>query len=185
MTISPTIDYDLMLSLNGDLGAFMDNFMWCSSSKLATVPLSLFALIVITRRYGWKQLLISAVIIGLMILVADQTCNFFKDNVSRLRPTRTPELEGLLHTVNGYMGGTYGTVSAHAANSIAVLGFCALVVSNQIYTLLTVLTCIAICYSRIYLGVHFPLDIMWGTILGCTIAYIAYRIFKSFTPKAN
>lgn len=183
MTISPTIDHDLMLLLNGDMGRFMDNFMWYSSSKLATVPLALFALIMIFRRYGWKQLLIAAVLIGLMILIADQTCNFFKDNISRLRPTRTPELEGLIHTVNGYLGGTYGTVSAHAANSIAVLGFCALVISNRIYTILTILTCIAICYSRIYLGVHFPLDIMWGTILGCTIAYAAYRFFNRTNKK--
>lgn len=183
MSISPTIDYDLMLSLNGDMGAFMDNFMWCSSSKLATVPLALFALIVIYRRYGWKQLLIAVGLIAVMILIADQTCNLFKDNLSRLRPTRTPELDGLIHTVNGYRGGMYGTVSAHAANSIAVLGFCALVISNRIYTILTVITCIAICYSRIYLGVHFPLDIMWGTMLGCAIAYIAYLIFNRTMQK--
>lgn len=183
MTISPTIDYSLMLALNGDMGTFMDSAMWCCSSKLATVPLAGFALVVIYRRYGWRGLLISAVTIGLMILVADQTCNLFKDNLSRLRPTRTPELDGLIHIVNDYRGGTYGTVSAHAANSIAVLGFCALVVGNRIYTSLAVICCIAICYSRIYLGVHFPLDIMWGTILGSAIAYTAYQIFRRITIK--
>lgn len=183
MTISPTIDHDLMLLLNGDMGSVMDTFMWYCSSKLAVVPFVLYALFVVYRRYGWKQLLLVMCIIGLLILVADQTCNLFKDNLSRLRPTHTAALEGMIHIVNDYRGGQFGTVSAHAACSFSVLGFCALLVSNRIYTTILVIVCLLIVYSRIYLGVHFPLDIMWGTILGCFVAFIGAEVFKNLSRR--
>lgn len=166
-----------MLALNGDLGVFVDNLMWCFSSKIATLPLVLFALWSFYKRGGVKQLLIAILFIALIILFADQTCQFFKHNLSRLRPTHEPLLEGLINTVNGYSGGLYGTVSAHAANSVAVLGFCAVFIGKRWYWILSVLLAFTICYSRIYLGVHYPLDIFWGILLGVFTAIIASKLF--------
>ncbi|MFI3320993.1 MAG: phosphatase PAP2 family protein [Rikenellaceae bacterium] len=178
MNISPTIDHNLMLALNGDLGSFADSLMWVSSSKLAIVPLVLYALYLFYRRYGVKNMIFALIIIALMVAVADQTSQFFKLNLSRLRPSREPLLEGLIHTVNGYKGGMYGTVSAHAANSIAVLGMCAYFVSKKWYTTLSILLSLIICYSRIYLGVHYPLDILWGMLLGSITAILGVIAFK-------
>ena len=166
-----------MLALNGDLGVFVDNLMWCFSSKIATLPLVLFALWSFYKRGGAKQLLIAILFIALMVLFADQVALFFKQNFTRLRPAREPLLEGLIHTVNGYKGGMYGAVSAHAANSVAVLGFCAVFIAKRWYWILSILLALAICYSRIYLGVHYPLDILWGILLGIFTAILASKLF--------
>lgn len=178
MTISPTIDHSLMLALNGDLGVFVDNLMWYSSSKIATLPLVLFALYFVYKRGGFKQLFLAIVFLVLIIIFADQICNLFKHNLSRLRPTYEPMLEGLIHTVNGYRGGLYGTLSAHAANSVAVLGFCSLIISKRWYWILSIIFVFFICYSRIYLGVHYPLDILWGVLLGLFTAFSAFKIYS-------
>ena len=177
MDITTTLDHGLFLCLNGPLGAAADNIMWILSSKLATVPLALYALYSIYRRYGIKNMFVALAVIGLIILCADQGSQFFKYNMSRLRPTHEPLLEGLVHNVNEYRGGSYGTVSAHAANSFGILTFCALILKRRWFTYTAIILCVAISYSRIYLGVHYPLDILWGTILGVISAFVGAKIF--------
>lgn len=178
MTISPTIDHSLMLALNCNLGSVADQTMWILSSKAACVPLAIYALWVAYKHHGFKNVAVCVVIIALMVLFADQISQFFKYNFSRLRPTHDPQLEGMIHTVKGYKGGLYGTVSAHAANSFAVIIFCATIVRQRWFLITGIVLCLAICYSRIYLGVHFPLDIFWGTMLGLIAAYGGVRLKK-------
>lgn len=182
MTISPTIDHSLMLTLNGNLGAVADQIMWILSSKAACAPLAIYALWMSYKKHGIKNLAAVVVVIAIMILFADQISQLFKYNLSRLRPTHEPQLEGLIHTVNGYKGGLYGTVSAHAANSFAVILFCSSIVKRRWFLITGIALCIAICCSRIYLGVHYPLDILWGTILGCITAYGGIKL-KRYIDK--
>lgn len=183
MNISPTLDHNLMLFLNNDLGTTVDSIMWIASSKLATVPLALYTLYVLYRKYGVRNMLFSLVVIALMILFADQVSQFFKLNLSRLRPSHEPLLEGMLHSVNGYFGGKYGTVSAHAANSCALLAFCSYFVSRKWFSTLSVIVTLTICYSRIYLGVHYPLDILWGLILGAITAFGGVKLYSYLLCK--
>ena len=172
------LDTELFLDLNGSWGPGWDNFFFAVSGKLIWFPLYLLILFIIYRRYGWKTMLASLVFIGLSVVVVDHVCNLFKDGLEKFRPTYTPGLEGLVHTVNGYRGAPYGTVSAHAATTACIAVFSALVIRKNIYSLLIPLWVLLVSYSRIYLGVHFPADILFGLIAGTLTAVGAYALFR-------
>ena len=175
--MEPTIDHTLFLALNFDGGPFWDNFFRLASGKLTWVPLYLVVLWLMVRRVGWRNMLIAFGFIVLTVVLADQIANFFKHFTPRLRPTHNPDLTGLVHTVGGYRGGLYGTVSAHAATVFAIALFSASIIRSCLYFVLIILWAFIVSYSRIYLGVHFPLDILWGTLTGTILALIALRIY--------
>ena len=175
-------DRNLFLLLNGDGGSFMDACMAAFSSKLMLVPIGLLALWMIWRKEGWRRLLLAIGCIALIVLFADQISGFFKHNLPKFRPTHDPLLAGMVHTVNGYKGGLYGTVSAHAANSFGVSLFAALLVHKRWFSWIIFICCLLIVYSRIYLGVHFPLDIFFGTLLGLLTGYLFYLLYKKLEP---
>ena len=181
MQITPdfNLDTELFLDLNGPWGTGWDSFFYAMSGKLIWIPLYLLILFIIYRRWGWKAMLISLAFIGLSVGVVDQVCNLFKDGIEKLRPTHTPAIEHMVHTVNGYRGGMYGTFSAHAATTACIATFSALVIRKKIFTILIPLWVILVSYSRIYLGVHFPADIMFGMLTGVLTGIGAYLIFKS------
>jgi undecaprenyl-diphosphatase len=97
-----------------------------------------------------------------------------KDLIARPRPTRVPELEGVLHLVNGYRSGQYGFVSSHAANTMACALLFSLIWRKKITTVGMMLWVAANCYSRMYLGVHYPTDILGGLIVGSLVAVVAF-----------
>jgi len=113
-----------------------------------------------------------------MILVSDQFSNLFKEWIARPRPTHEPGLSGV-HTVYGYTGGMNGFYSAHASNTMAIAIFLIFLMKNKYKTLTIVLFLWALFmgYTRIYLGVHYPGDIMAGFIMGGLIGYGTYRLF--------
>ena len=119
------------------------------------------------------------VMLGLAVGVADFIASgILKDLVARPRPTRVPELEGVLHLVNGYKSGTYGFVSSHAANTMALALLFSLIWRNKIATIGMMLWVAANCYSRMYLGVHYPTDILGGLIVGSLVAVLAYWVLR-------
>lgn len=166
------IDQQLFLALNFDGGPVWDVFFWIITSKIIWLPLYLLIMWMIYRKVGFKRMLIAALVIGAMIGLIDQTCNFFKDFTPSLRPSHTPELEGRVHTIFNYWGGRSGTVSAHTAISFGIAIFSALMIRNRVFAVIIMLWAVLVAYSRVYSGMHYPMDLFFGAITGMTWALL-------------
>ena len=160
------IDQDLLLAINGMHSPYFDSFMWLMSRAWAYVLLALVFLY-LAYRQGWKQMLLILVAVALTITLADQiSSGLLKPLVQRFRPTHTEEIANLIHVVNGYRGGRYGFVSSHAANSFGAAVLLALLFRNRGLTTVLIVWASIVSYSRMYLGVHYPGDIICGAAVG-------------------
>jgi undecaprenyl-diphosphatase len=142
---------------------------------------------VFVKTYG-KQSIWMIIALILCVTVADKIASgVLKETVCRLRPSQNPDLDGLIHLVNGYRSGLYGFASSHAANSFALAALSALFLRNKFFVCLVTIWAVINCYSRMYLGVHYPLDILAGAFIGTIISFLIYfiykKIFKNFEPK--
>jgi len=173
------------LALNGDLGHVADVFFWIISRPLTWVPLYVFLGWMLYRKLGWRKMLVACAMIILAVVVADQVANLFKYGVGKLRPTHNPALEGLVHTVRGYRGGLYGTISAHAASSAAVALFFSLFFRRWWVWAVLFFWAAAVSYSRIYLGVHYPADILFGAVDGIFWAWLGYRGYRLIAARLD
>ena len=187
------IDTELLLAINGWHAPWADRLMWIISAKATWIPLYLLLVGLLVWRYRkpamtnvkWLQKVPACVVIiaviGLAVGAADFIASgILKDLVARPRPTRVPELEGVLHLVNGYKSGQYGFVSSHAANTMVLALLFSLIWRNKIATVGLMLWVAANCYSRMYLGVHYPLDILGGLMVGILVAVGAFVLLKKF-----
>ncbi len=175
------LDWDkaTFLALHGDMGTFADSVFWVASGKLTWVPLYLIILWFMYRKWGWKTMLTAGVFIALAVIFADQICNVFKYTVKKFRPTHTPGLEDMVHIVNGYRGGLYGTFSAHAATCFSIAIFTSKFFRNNVFTIFIYLWAAFVAYSRIYLGAHYPLDLIYGASTGLLVGFGMYKLFVS------
>jgi len=173
------------LALNTDLGPAADSFFRTMSISWVWVPLYLFLIWMLWRKLGWRRMLAAVALIILAVIVADQVANIFKYGVQKLRPTHNPDLEGLVHTVRGYRGGLYGTVSAHAASAAAVALFVSLIFRRWWVWAALFVWAATVSYSRIYLGVHYPADILFGAIDGAFWAFLGYRLYLSIAARLD
>jgi undecaprenyl-diphosphatase len=129
--------------------------------------LLLLALFWVLLRQNHRHALLMLAMIALTVLIADQmSSGLIKQLVQRLRPTHDPALESAIHVINGYRGGMYGFVSSHASNFVASSTIMALVMRHRAVTLSLTVWTLMQCYSRVYLGVHYPGDIMGGILIG-------------------
>ena len=185
------IDTEVLLAINGWHSPWADILMWIISAKTTWIPLYLLLVGLLVWRYRkpamtnvkWLQrvpaCVVMIVVIGLAVGAADFIASgILKDLVARPRPTRVPELEGVLHLVRGYRSGQYGFVSSHAANTMAVALLFSLIWRNKIATVGLMLWVAANCYSRMYLGVHYPLDILGGLMVGALVALLAFALLR-------
>ena len=186
------IDTEILLAINGWHAPWADTLMWIISAKETWIPLYLLLIGLLVWRYRqpsttrvkWMQkvpaCVLMIIVIGLAVGAADFIASgILKDWVARPRPSRVPELEGVLHFVNGYKSGKYGFVSSHAANTMACGLLFSLIWRKKITTCGLMLWVAANCYSRMYLGVHYPLDILGGLIVGALVARAAFVLLKS------
>ena len=176
MTTYDKIDRALLLALNFDGGPFLDTFFYAVSNHLFFIPVGVLAIWMMCRTMGWRRALPAVAIVILGVIAADQVCNLAKYGMSKLRPTHNPDLAGLVHIVKGYVGGPYGTFSAHAATVFAMATATSPLVRKRWYTLVIFLWAVAVCYSRIYLGVHYLTDLIYGAMMGVCFGLICLAV---------
>ena len=170
-------DKYLMLLLNYDGGYLQDCFWQFMSSRLLWVVPSLLFIIYAFKHFNRAEAIGMIIAMAVTVTLCDQvSSNVIKPLVARFRPSHAPELEGMLHLVNGYRGGIYGFVSSHAANSFGAVTLATLIIHRRWATCLSTALALCVCYSRVYLGVHYPADIICGGMLGVFIGFCVYRI---------
>ena len=204
-------DHNLFLALNFDGGPFMDRLMLTVSGTAMWLPLYALILWLVWRRGGWRGVIVFTVLMIAALAHADMVSGMFKSNgvlggllpgfEPRWRPMFTPSLEGLeiapdslralrmagtpgdwtVHVPVEAVSGRYGTVSAHAATIVALTVLSAAAIRRRWFTALMLFCTVLICYSRIYLGKHFPMDLVWGTLVGAALGWAAYLAYRTLS----
>lgn len=148
------------------------------------LPMILTLLYMLYMKKGWRKMLTVLLAVAVVILIADQvSASIIKPLVGRLRPSRNPDLQATIHLVNGYNGGKFGFVSSHAANCFGIATLLALLFKNRAFSWFMIAWASLMCYSRIYLGVHYPGDIACGAVLGVAAAALVYYLAKLLKKK--
>jgi len=176
------IDRQLFIYLNGLHTTWLDPIMYYASKKFFWIPFYALLLWFCYKHYGWKTTLVILLFIAVLITMSDQISGFLKKTTQRLRPVRDEELEGIVHFVKGRTGGRYGFVSGHASNSFALAVFVIHILKHKVKYIIPVMIGWAglKSYSRIYLGAHFPGDILGGILLGLVCAFFIVKVWDYF-----
>ena len=173
------LDGQLLLLINNHNSAFTDNFFYSYSGKWVWVALYAALIAYCIIRWRSKGLWVVLALIVSVVLADQISSHLIKPLVCRLRPTHDLSLSQYVHLVNGYRGGLYGFVSSHAANSFAIALLIHLIAREKtVSATMFIWACINV-YSRMYLGVHYPGDIICGTIIGLLVAVATYLPIRS------
>lgn len=187
------IDQAWLLWINAQHSSWADVLMWYISSRWLWIPLYIGIAALIWWRFGWRRALWIIAIMGCAVGLADWLTTLMKHTICRPRPTHEPALEGMIHIVNGYTGGQYGFPSSHASNTCVVALLFSLIwtrpepiaarkISHASWAWLLWIWVALNCYSRMYLGVHYPGDIAVGLIVGAAVAAGAYALCRVSPP---
>ncbi len=185
------LDRQWLLAVNGSWGSGWDIFWLTISQGWCWIPLYIAIIWFTWKKFGWREMLTAVAVVVVALALADQTANFFKTHMPKLRPSHDPRISDMVHTVwncykpggGYYKGGWHGTVSGHAATSMAIALTSAGICRNRWISIAAGAYVVLTCYSRMYLGVHFPLDIIFGLIAGTLIGLLMLWIWKLIHKK--
>jgi len=172
------IDKDLLLFLNGVNSPFFDSFFWIFTNTSIWIPFYITIFVAIVYRQRTKGLLTMLCIV-LVIVMCDQiSSSIIKEAFERLRPSHEPDLDGVVRLLNNHKSGKFGFVSSHAANSFGLAMFLSLLFKKWHFNFFIFIWAAINSYSRIYLGLHYPGDILGGLILGILSGCFVYFLYK-------
>ena len=172
------LDNTLFLALNGSDSVYWDSVMWLITKTTTWIPLLLVLIYVLMKSNDMRRLILILVAIAVTVALADRiSSGVIKPLVMRFRPTHDPTFLNTIDTVRGYTGGRFGFVSSHAANTFSLFVFLSLLLRSRLMTVCLFFWALLSSYSRIYLGVHFPGDILCGALLGSAIGVLVYLIY--------
>ena len=174
------MDKQLLLAINGSDSLFVDYLAKTLTTAATWIPLyvSLFY-VVVKNNDNFRRIICILACAGLCVLFAGTVDDLLvKPLVARLRPTHDFQIGMLVDTVDGYRGGKYGFFSAHAANTFSIAVFFSLLMRSRIVTLLLVGWSLTNCWTRLYLGVHYPLDILCGLLWGGSVGTGIYFLYR-------
>lgn len=175
------VDTQIFLMLNGAFRSeFLDHFMELFTGKFIWAPMYAAILFILFKNFKPWKAMICVVGIVLSIVIADQVCaTLIRPLVGRLRPSNPDNpLSAFTHIVNGYRGGSYGFPSCHAANSFALATFLSLLIPSKRFRRFILLWATINSLSRLYLGVHYPGDLLAGGIIGSCAGWMCYRLSR-------
>lgn len=173
------LDEEILLFINSHHNSFFDSIMWFASGKWSWLPLYAFIIILLIIKFKKRAWLMILLIIPLIIASDQLSSGLLKPLTQRLRPSHEPGLENLLHYVDNYRGGLYSFPSSHATNFFALVTYLCLITAKKIkwFACLLVPVALLVCYSRMYLGVHYPSDVLCGAMIGAFLGWIFSKIF--------
>ena len=181
------LDRILFLKINSLHTPLLDTFMWHMSESWHTYLAVIVVAYAFYKKFSAKRALEFVVGCAIVVACANMSSDAIKHGVQRYRPTHNLEIKSQVHIVNNYSGGKYGFFSAHAANAFGLITFMFFCV-NWIrirYKLLLFVYPLIISYSRIYLGVHYPSDIVIGLLDGILFGMLVYYIMNTHFFKSN
>jgi undecaprenyl-diphosphatase len=172
------LDAELLLFFNDMHCSFFDRFMIIFSGRWLWVPLYMTIFYALVKGLGLKKAIYFALLIGVIIAMSDQlSATVIRPLVARFRPANLDNpLSSVVHIVDGYRGGTYGFPSCHATNTFALATSVALIFRFRRLSIWMFVWAVLNCYSRLYLGVHYPGDLVVGALLGMLIAWAMLKI---------
>lgn len=178
-------DTNLTLWINGMYIDYWDNFMELYSGKFIWIPFYVSVAYVIFKHYCWKAALLCIAVAVVLLVINDQiSSSVIRHLVRRMRPSNLDNpISHMVHVVDGYRGGRFGFPSAHATNIWGFTFYIIYIFRRHLLSVTMVLWSILVCYSRLYLGVHYLGDLTAGMLLGLFDATVVYFLFKHFMPN--
>lgn len=171
------LDRELLYAINGFSCTIANYFMLFITSKWSGIPIYIFALFYLFKKNNIKVALIMTGCILLTFCLTDRLAVIlFKETIQRLRPTHDPVTSGVINILEG-KGGLYGFISNHAANCFGFAYITCKLIKKRWYTIPIFIWATVVGYSRIYVGKHFPADVVCGALFGLLVGYAIYKLY--------